>query len=325
MTTPAPTVMSRSLTGPVLGVIVLMLFGYAFGEDMIIAVFEAFGREYSTLPRILADVVDVVTLLVTGLLKLKIDRIDGGAPGLWGWWWTGAVAILLVDVVLYVTGAGTPVPLYYLMDLVQAVAMGLVLVSSLNADPLTLFSARRRVELPLDWQRVRAVVPLVIGTYVAFAGATLWWDHNSSDAVRELDPAAAAAAQNMPPAERLQFYAVACSGAVSSRFFDQMAFVIPTLLITLGLETGFFPRNRTDPVQLVATGVTFMVLSLGLVATLSTFLWNGTGCGQVLSKWHEYIAFVLTLQGVFMALAALVWGLVAPQAGAEPESPGERG
>ena len=30
-------------------------------------------------------------------------------------------------------------------------------------------------------------------------------------------------AQNMPPAERLQFYAVACSGAVSSRFFDQMA------------------------------------------------------------------------------------------------------
>lgn len=32
---------------------------------------------------------------------------------------------------------------------------------------------------------------------------------------------------------------------------------------------------------------------------------------DVLSRWHEYIAFLLTVQAIFTGLATLVWLLVA--------------
>ena len=96
-----------------------------------------------------------------------------------------------------------------------------------------------------DWQRVRAVVPLVIGSYAAYAGAALWWDYRSLDVMRQLDPAMAAAAQDIPLTFRGQFYVFSCWGAVSPRYFDQMSYVIPLLLITLGIEAGFFRRRRS--------------------------------------------------------------------------------
>ncbi len=320
VTTPAPA-MSRSLGAPVFGVIVLLLFGFAFSEEMVTVVLEAFGRDDSAAAAI-EIVVDAVTLLAVGLLKRRIDRIDGGASGLWGWWWIGAVVILLCDVTLIVVGGHPPVWLDQLLALMLALAMGLVLMSSLNADPMTLFSARRRAEMPLDWQRVRAVAPLVIGSYAAYAGAALWWDYRSLDVMRQLDPATAAAAQDIPLSQRGQFYVFSCWGAVSPRYFDQMSYVIPLLLITLGIEAGFFRRHRIDPVQRVATGVTVLVMSLGLVGALSTLPWEGLGCGQVLSKWHEYIVFILTLLAVFVGLATLIWQLLVARPDATPEESG---
>lgn len=308
-TTADPATRSRSLAAPAFGVIVLLLFGFAFSEEMVTAVLEAFGRDDSAAP-IIVIAVDAVILLAVGVLKRTIDRIDGGAPGLWGWWWTGAVVILLCDVVLSLLSDHPPMWVDQLLAVLLALAMGLVLVSSLNADPLTLVSARKRAEMPLDWQRVRAVVPLVIGSYAAYAGAALWWDARSVDVMRELDPAIAAEAQNIPLPLRGQFYVFSCWGAVSPRYFDQMAYVIPMLLVTLGIEAGFFRRRLRDPIQRVSTGVAVMVMSLGLVGALSTLPWEGLGCGQVLSKWHEYIVFVLTLQGLFIGLATLVWQLL---------------
>lgn len=322
--TTSPATASRSLGAPVFGVIFLLLFGYSFSEEIVTAVLEAFGRDDTGAPAIVIAV-DAVILLAVGLLKRTIDRIDGGAPGLWGWWWTGAGVILLCDVVLAVVSTHPPVGVDQLLALLLALAMGLVLVSSLNADPLTLFSARRRAEMPLDWQRVRAVVPLVIGSYAAYAGAALWWDYRSLDVMRTLDPATAAAAQDIPLSQRGQFYVFSCWGAVSPRYFEQMTYVIPALLITLGIEAGFFRRYRHDPIERVATGVTVMVMSLGLVGALSTLPWEGVGCGQVLSKWHEYIVFVLTLQGVFMGLATLIWQLLVALPDAGPKPAGDDG
>ena len=318
MTTPASATLSRSLGTPTFGVIVLLLFGFSFSEEMVTAVLEAFGRDDTAAP-VIVIAVDAVILFGVGLFKRKIDRIDGGAPGLWGWWWTGTAAIMLCDVVLALVSTHPPVWVDQLLALLLAVAMGLVLVATLNADPLTLFSARKRAEMPLDWQRVRAVVPLVVGSYAAYAGAALWWDYRSLDVMRTLDPATAAAALDLPLSERGQFYVFSCWGAVSPRYFEQMTYVIPALLITLGIEAGFFRRYRHDPVERVATGVTVMVMSLGLVGALSTLPWEGVGCGQVLSKWHEYIVFVLTLQGVFMGLATLIWQLLVALPDAKPE------
>jgi len=200
--------------------------------------------------------------------------------------------------------------------------VGVVLTSSLNADPMTLLSARRRAEMPLDWQRVRAVVPLVIGSYAAYAGAALWWDARSVDVQRELPPEIAAQIENIPVMLRGQFFVFSCWGAVSPRYFDQMTYVIPMLMITLGIEAGFFRRHLRDPIQRVATGVAVMVMSLGLVGALSTLPWEGLGCGQVLSKWHEYIVFILTLLAVFVGLTTLIWQLLVSRPDTTPELPG---
>ncbi|CAN5372026.1 hypothetical protein BH10ACT9_BH10ACT9_27240 [soil metagenome] len=44
-----------------------------------------------------------------------------------------------------------------------------------------------------------------------------------------------------------------------------------------------------------ATAATMTILAAGLVAPLSTLLWDGKGCGDVLSRGHEYIAFPLAV------------------------------
>lgn len=300
---------SPSLGAPAFGVIVLLLFGFSFSEEIVTAVLEVFGRDDSAAP-IIAIAVDAVVLLAVGLLKRRIDRIDGGGRRLWGWWWIGVAVIGVCDVALAVSGAHRPIWVDQLAALLIALAMGLALVCSLNGDPLTLFSARKRAENPQDWQRVRAVVPLIIGSYAAYAGAALWWDARSIDVMRDLDPAIAAEAENIPISMRGQFYVFSCGGAVSPRYFDQVTYVIPMLMVTLGIEAGFFRRQLRDPIQRVATGVAVMVMSLGLVGALSTLPWDGFGCGQVLTKWHKYIVFVLTLSAVFIGLSTLVWQLL---------------
>ncbi len=309
MTAPSPANVPGSLGAPVFGVVFLLVFGFSYSEEMVTAGLEATGHEGPAW-RTVVIVVDVVILVAVGLLKRAIGRIDGGAPGLWAWWWAAAIFILVYDLILDVFDVSPPLWANQILALTLAVAMGLMLTTSLNADPLTLLSARKRAEMPLDWQRVRAVVPLVIGSYAAYAGAALWWDYLTVDVVRDMDAATAAAAEHMALVDRGEFYYYFCAGAVSPRYFEQMTSVIPLLLITLGIEFGFFRRYLRDPVQRITTGVTVMLMCVGLVGTLSTLPWEGFGCGQVVSKWHEYAVFVLTLQGVFTGLATLVWQLL---------------
>ena len=53
------------------------------------------------------------------------------------------------------------------------------------------------------------------------------------------------------------------------------------------------------------------LLSMGLLLALSTQPWADTGCGGVLGYWHEYLTFVISIQGVATGLATLMWLLVA--------------
>ena len=88
------------------------------------------------------------------------------------------------------------------IDLVSSVAlaalMGILMMVSLNGDPLTLFSRVRRSAAPTDWARVRAVVPLVIGTFACYIAATAFDDFFDLDTVRILDPEMAAEVAAMP-------------------------------------------------------------------------------------------------------------------------------
>jgi hypothetical protein len=105
-----------------LGVVLLLVFGFSCSADLVAWVLEVIGVDTAVAWGIGLVGSDVVTLLVVGLLKRVIGRTEGGESRLWQTWW---------------------------------LSLGVLTAASLNADPLTLFSAARRAALPADWVRVR--------------------------------------------------------------------------------------------------------------------------------------------------------------------------
>ena len=293
----------------VFGVVFLMLFAFSYSEQLVSGLFPVVGGGGQTAWRVAVVVVDVAVLGLVGLMKGIVTRADGDAPRLWGWWWTGVVILIAVDVLrLFPVEA---IGLDLLTATVYAAAMGLTMAASLNADPLALFSTARRVALPTDWARVRAVVPLVFGTWLCYLAASAFVDYFDLRAVRTLDPATADKVAEMPIPEQMAVLSQLCQGAISPVFFELIVEVLPVLLLTLGIEFNYFRRTLTDAGQRAATAATVTVMAAGLVGALSTLPWDGQGCGDVLSSWHEYVAFLFAVQGVFTGLATLVWLLVA--------------
>ncbi len=295
----------------VLAVVFLLLFAFSYSEDFVFAVLEATGRD---------DVIgwlvglvgfDAAVLAIVGLLKRAISRADDEAPRLWRWWWTAFGAVVCLDVFLVLIPEDHPLWVDFASSVTFAVLMGIVMMVSLNADPLTLFSGARRSAAPTDWARVRAVVPLVIGTFACFLAATAFDDFFDLDTVRVLDPEMEAEVAGMPLPERLGAWATLCEGAVSPAFFQQVVAVIPLLLLTLGVEFNFFRRALDEPAQRAAAAATVAVMAIGLSLAVSTLPWADTGCGGVLGYWHEYLTFVVAVQGVATGLATLLWLLVA--------------
>ena len=293
----------------VFGVVFLMLFAFSYSEQLVSGLFPVVGGGGLTAWRVTVVVVDVAVLGLVGLMKGIVTRADGDAPRLWVWWWTGVAILIAVDVLrLFPVEA---IGLDLLTATVYAAAMGLTMAASLNADPLALFSTARRVALPTDWARVRAVVPLVFGTWLCYLAASAFVDYFDLRAVRALDPATADKVAEMPIPEQMAVLSQLCQGAISPVFFELIVEVLPVLLLTLGIEFNYFRRTLTDAGQRAATAATVTVMAAGLVGALSTLPWDGQGCGDVLSSWHEYVAFLFAVQGVFTGLATLVWLLVA--------------
>jgi len=293
----------------VFGVVFLMLFAFSYSEQLVSGLFPVVGGGSQTAWRVGVVVVDVAVLGLVGLMKGVVTRADGDAPRLWGWWWTGVAILIAVDVLrLFPVEA---IGLDLLTATVYAAAMGLTMAASLNADPLALFSTARRVALPTDWPRVRAVVALLFGTWLCCLTASALVDYFDLRAVRALDPATADKVAEMPIPEQMAVLSQLCQGAISPVFFELIVEVLPVLLLTLGIEFNYFRRTLTDAGQRAATAATVTVMAAGLVGALSTLPWDGQGCGDVLSSWHEYVAFLFAVQGVFTGLATLVWLLVA--------------
>jgi hypothetical protein len=292
----------------VFGVVFLMLFAFSYSEQLVSGVFPAIvGGQ--TAWRIAVVIVDAAVLGVVGLMKRVVTVADGDAPRLWGWWWTGVVVLLGVDV--FRLFSLQSIRLDLLVATVYAAAMGWTMAASLNADPIALVSTARRVASPTDWVRVRAVVPLVVGTWLCYLAASAFVDYFDVDTMRTLDPATAEEVAGLPVAEQISVLSQLCEGAISPVFFQKFVEVMPVLLLTLGVEFNYFRRTLTDAGQRAATAATVTVMAAGLVGALSTLPWDGQGCGDVLSSWHEYLAFLFAVQGIFTGLVTLVWLLVA--------------
>jgi hypothetical protein len=295
----------------VLAVVFLLLFAFSYSEDFVFAVLEGTGRDHVAGWLIGLVGFDAAVLAVVGLLKRAIARADDDAPRLWRWWWISFAAVVCLDVFLVLLPEGHPLWIDLAASAALATLMGILMMVSLNGDPLTLFSSVRRSAELTDWARVRAVVPLVIGTFACYIASTAFDDFFDLDTVRVLDPEIEAEVAAMPIAEKLGALATLCEGAVSPAFFQQVVTVIPLLLLTIGVEFNFFRRALDEPAQRAAAAATVAVMTIGLALAVSTLPWADTGCGGVLGYWHEYLTFVVSVQGVATGLATLMWLLVA--------------
>ena len=295
----------------VMAVVLLLLFAFSYSEDFVFAVLEAIGRD--DVAGWLVGLVgfDVAVLCAVASLKLAIARGDDDPPRLWRWWWISFAVVVSIDVFLVLLPEDHPLWIDLASSVALAILMGILMMVSLNGDPLTLFSATRRGARPTDWVRVRAVVPLVIGTFASYIAATTFDDFFDLDTVRVLDSEMAAEVAAMPLAEQLGALATLCEGAVSPAFFQQVVAVIPLLLLTIGVEFNFFRRTLDEPAQRAAAAATVALMAIALGLAVSTLPWSSTGCGGVLGYWHEYMTFVVSVQGVATGLATLMWLLVA--------------
>jgi hypothetical protein len=271
----------RTAEREVFGVIVLMALILSYSEEIVAGLFDAFGQGEKKEWRIALVFVDLAILAWVGWLKRSIGRSEDAGSRLWRWWWAGFVIVIALDVLLSGLEERPPAWIDLVAETLFAGAMGVLTMSSLNADPLTLFSSSKRARMPRDWLRVRAVVPLVLGTFAAYTGAMVFVDFLNVDVVRTLDPATAAEVANLALPQRLSVLSQLCSGAVSSDYFRTAVYISPVLLLALGVEFNYFRRAMHDPAQRAATTVVVTVMSVGLVCALSTLPFSGKECGHV--------------------------------------------
>lgn len=300
----------RTIDREVLGVVLLLMLGYANSDKIVGGALTAIGKADSPIWGVSVLLVDIAILALVAKLKRAIAGADGTPGRLWGWWWAGFVAVCLFDILHLVVGDRAPLGVDLLTSVAFLIAMAILMLSSLNADPLTLFSGRRREALPGDWMRVSATAPLIVGSLAAFLGATLWTEFFNPTAVRTVDPEVAREIAQLSLVDQQTVLAQLCDEGINPDYFQHIAEVIPVLLLALGVEFNYFHKSLSGPVSRAAMVVTVTVMCTALVLALSTLPFDGNGCDDVLAAWHEYLAFTISLQAVFMALATVVWMLL---------------
>jgi hypothetical protein len=166
-----------------------------------------------------------------------------------------------------------------LSDAIYVVLTAVLLAVAVGADPQRLFVRPSKQA----WRKFRVLLPLLIGTLAAYTGGELW--------AYELDKDGDG------------------RGEIEVEFFAQLSQVIPLLFVALALEANFFRNLMKDAVQRAVTIVTVIILCIGEVMTVSA-LTRSENSTVALNGWHEWSAFVLALEAVFVALAMLIWAAV---------------
>lgn len=300
----------QKIDSHVLGVVLLLMLGYANSDKIVGGALATIGKGDSPVWRVGVLLTDIAILALVAKLKRNIACADGTPGRLWGWWWTAFIVACALDIGQVVIGDHAPLAVDLLSSLVFLIAMAVLMLSSLNADPSTLFSARSRQALPSDWVRVSATTPLIVGSLAAFLGATLWTEFFNPTAVRSLDPETAREIAQMSLVDQQVVLTEICDEGINPSYFQHIADVLPVLLLALGVEFNYFRRSVREPVQRVVVVITVAVMCTALVLALSTLPFDGYGCDDVLAAWHEYLAFTISLQAVFMALTTVVWMLL---------------
>lgn len=276
---------------PAILAVFAMIIAFTYSDDLVELVVEVTDLDVATGQWIVAAL-DCLLVASTALLKWRIAaRADGaGRLGvksflhrlLRSWWSVGAalVVVLHISVIGLSDNLGqggwlwTSLPL----SLLFVVAMALVLVSTLDSGPT--FG-------PGAWSRNGWILPLITGTFVVQVASALWY------------PAV--------------YVPESCNNQISTDFFAQMVQVIPMLLITLGIELSFVRRAGAvrSPGQRAAPILTVVMLCVAEGLAFSMLVKaDAVNCG-VAAVWHEYIAFVVTVQATAIALATLVWLLLS--------------
>ena len=300
----------RTPDGAIFGVVFLLVFAFSYSEEIVRGLFHAIGHHEPLKWRIAMIVADAAILLWVGLLKRSISRADLGPPRLWRWWWIGFATTIALDIGLSGLPDTPSLWIDVLSSTLLAVAMGVLMVSSLNADPLTLFSHRKRAALQRDWLRVSAAAPLVVGILAAYLGATVFVDFFDVGVVRTLDADTAAKVEALPLSQQLSIKERLCSTAVNQAYFAHVVEVLPVLLLVLAVDFNYFRRTRIEAAERATGAAMVAIMSAGLVFALSTLPWAASECGELITPWHEYLAFEISVQAIITALATLVWVLV---------------
>jgi hypothetical protein len=181
-------------------------------------------------------------------------------------------------------------------SLLYVVSLAMILAGIVGADPVQMLTRTGRTKSKAAqraWQRFRPAIPLLLGTLAAYIGVAVWARLNES--VTRTGAQAA--------------------GVIHQEYFAQLSQIIPLLLVAVGLEAHFFKRLLTEPVQRAMTIVSIVILCIGEALAISALPTDNEGPGDVLHGWHEYTAFVLTVQGVAVVLTILVWALVDESSG----------
>ncbi|WP_433273075.1 hypothetical protein ACQPZF_18080 [Actinosynnema sp. CS-041913] len=272
--------MARSVQVPMVAVFLVLII-LAFSDEFLAGVDDAAGLEHRW--DWLLVPVDTAILVVVLAVKGRFRRRVGGdrTRRITAWWIAGAGITLGLDVLASVVvrqrAGHDPNGLWFDLPVapLYVVALAMVLAATFDADPRVLISRRLRARRPQEWARVRAAVPLLVGTLAAYF-ATTWWE-----------------------------YHLVRGGGIDQEFFAQMSQVIALLLVALGIEVGFFRSAVTDPTQRSMAVLAVSVLCLGEIMALSALTKDGD-----LYAWHMYAAFIATVEACLVAFATLIWVLI---------------
>ena len=248
----------------------LRLRPLAFSEEIVEA---AFGEA-----RLALVIIDAVLLLSILVIIIRVSRMAWRT--VWMYWIAAAGVTLVLDLFFSFSRGGS-ILAGLLGSALYVLALALLLM------PLTIVR-NADAKAGVDWARFLALIPLLAGTLAAYIGGVYW------EAMNEV----------------VKLGGTPCVGAIDQEYFAQVSQVIPLLLVALGVEARFFDRLRSHSLQRAVTIVTVGILCLAEALAISALPLPNQDCGRVLSDWHEYMAFVGTLEACGAALSMLIWALV---------------
>ncbi|WP_305785374.1 hypothetical protein [Symbioplanes lichenis] len=285
----------------------------AFSDDFVEAATEDTSLRYSYLVPIDAGGMILllgVSLLVHGFRLRRVSYLS----------WAAATVLTVALDTFLVLGPHSPA-----IDISLAssyiVAQALALSAVVQASPALYCSGRRRSAQRPEWRRLRGGLPILAGTFAAYLGGVYWDWGLSQGAVRSWEDATREYAKvlgrltggdisTVPiDAEVLGVIGSMCGGAISQEYFAQVSQIIPLLLIALGVDAKFFQRAK-DPTERAMTIVAVVALCVAEAIAISALPTPNDQCDGVLSEWHEYAAFGLTIAACVIALATLGWALL---------------